>query len=127
MKSLHYRYLWLLGGVSLVGMVLYLTLMPAVAGPALVNDKMAHGIAFMVLMTWFCGIFEMRFSPFVAIALLCLGILIELVQQQLTYRSAEFADGLADLAGIGVGWTLAAVGLQHWAARIESWLAPGQS
>lgn len=127
MRSLEYRYLWLFGGVSLVGMVLYLTLMPAVAAPTLMNDKVSHGIAFMVLMTWFCGVFEMRFSPFVAIVLLCLGVLIELVQQQLTYRSAEFADGLADLTGIGAGWVLAAVGLQHWAVRIESWFLPGQS
>ncbi len=90
----------------------------------LYNDKMAHGIAFMGLMAWFCGIFEMRFAPLVALVLLCLGVSIEFVQGQLTYRSAELADGLADFIGIGVGWLLAVVGLQHWAVRIESWLAP---
>ncbi len=91
------------------------------------NDKMAHGVAFVVLMTWFCGVFEMRLAPLVAIALLCLGILIELLQQQLTYRSAELADGLADMAGIGVGWALALAGLQRWATLLESWLTPDQS
>ena len=126
-KSLRYRTLWLFGGVCLVGLVLYVTLMPPRPGAALLNDKMAHGIAFVALMTWFCGVFEIRFAPLIAVALLCLGILIELVQQQLTYRSAELADGLADLAGIGVGWALALIGLHHWAARIESWILPDRS
>jgi len=115
-----------LGGLWLVGLVLYSTLMPARALPVLVivNDKMAHGLAFVALMAWFCGVFEMRFAPLVAVALLCLGILIELLQQQLTYRSAELADSRADIAGIGVGWALAAAGLQRWAARVESWIVP---
>jgi len=107
--------------------VLYTTLMPAIPAPVLMNDKVAHGIAFVVLMVWFCGIFEMRFAPLVAIALLLLGVAIELVQQQLTYRSAELADGLADLSGIGVGWILAVVGLQHWATRLEAWVLPDRS
>jgi len=127
-RSLRYRYLWLFGGLCLVGVVLYTTLMPASKLPVLlVNDKAAHGIAFMAMMIWFCGVFKMRFSPLLAIALVCLGILIELVQQQLTYRSAELADSLADFAGIGLGWALAAAGLQHWAAVLESLLVPDQS
>ena len=126
MRPLRFRYLWLFGGLCLVGLVLYSTLMPPRALPVLVivNDKAAHGFAFVALMAWFCGVFEMRFAPLVAVALLCLGILIELVQQQLTYRSAELADSLADIAGIGVGWMLAAAGLQRWTARVESWIVP---
>ena len=87
------------------------------------NDKVAHAVAFTTLMAWFCGIFELRFAPRIAIALLCLGILIELLQQQLTYRSAELADGLADMGGILVGWALAASGLDRWTAVLESWVA----
>ncbi len=126
-RPLRYRYIWLSGGLFLVGLVLYMTLMPSAPGPALLNDKIAHGIAFMALMTWFSGIFTMRVSPFVAIVLLCLGVLIELVQQQLTYRSAELMDGLADLGGIFAGWALAAAGLQHWASLIESWFKVNKS
>jgi VanZ family protein len=112
----------------MVGLVLYTTLMPASTLPVLlVNDKTAHAIAFVALMSWFCGVFEMRFSPLVAIALVCLGILIELLQHQLAYRSAELADSLADFAGIGLGWALAAAGLQHWAAVLESLVVSDQS
>ena len=120
MRSLRYSYLWLFGGVCLIGLLLYMTLMPSVPGAILLNDKLAHGITFMVLMVWFSGIVEMRFSSLVAVVRLCLGILIELAQQQLTYRSAELADGLADMTGIGVGWVLAVFGLQYWAVWIES-------
>lgn len=116
--------MWLFGGLCLVGFVLYTTLAPLGQGPSLVNDKLAHAIAFMALMAWFCGVFESRFAPWIAIALLCLGILIELLQQQTTYRSAELLDGLADTGGILVGWALAAFGLDRWAAVLESWVTP---
>ena len=111
-----------------MALVLYSTLVPASALPnVLVDDKLAHGMAFLVLMSWFCGVFEMRFSPLVAGALLCLGILIELAQSKLAYRSAELADGLADLAGVGLGWTLAASGLQRWAEWVESQFTANRS
>lgn len=126
-RALRYRYLWLFGGVCLIGLVLYVTLMPPRPGAIYLHDKMAHGIAFLALMIWFCGVFEMRFAPLVAAALLCLGIGIELAQQQLTYRAAELADALADTAGIGIGWVSALAGLQRWTALIEAWIAPDRS
>lgn len=128
MRSLRFRYAWLFGGLCLVGLVLYLTLSPLRPNAIMLyNDKMSHGIAFMALMAWFSGIFEMRFAVWIALALLCLGISIEFIQAQLTYRSAELADGLADVVGIGAGWVLAIAGLQHWAAWLESWLVPDRS
>jgi VanZ family protein len=125
MRSLRFRYLWLFGGLCLVGFVLYSTLMPSSSVTvSLLNDKVAHALAFLILMVWFCGVFKLRFVPLVAVALLLLGVLIELLQQQLTYRSAELADGLADIAGIGLGWVLAAAGLQYWSQWVESWFGP---
>ena len=122
MRSLRFRYLWLFSGIGLVGLVLYMTLMPltAVSVPA-INDKAVHALTFVFLMVWFCGVFELRLAPLVAVILLLLGVLIELLQGQLAYRSAELADGLADTAGIALGWVLAFSGLQHWAAWVESW------
>jgi len=124
MRPLRFRYLWLFGGLCLIGLVLYTTLMPSSALPITVtNDKAAHAITFVILMVWFCGIFKLRFVPLVAVALLLFGILIELLQQSLAYRSAELADGLADIAGIALGWVLAVSGLQHWVEWVESWFA----
>lgn len=127
MRPLRYHYLWLFSSVILVGFVLYTTLMPGIAGPVMLNDKMAHALAFGILMAWFSGIFELRFSPRIALALLCFGILIEFLQLQLHYRSAELKDVLADLIGINIGWVLATIGLHRWAITLESWVAPNPS
>ena len=124
MRALRFKYLWLFGGFCLVGLLLYSTLTPPGPAPAMMNDKVAHALAFLILMVWFCGVYELRKAPFVAFALLLLGIAIEFFQGQTGYRSAELADGLADLAGIALGWVMAATGLQYWAIRIESWLVP---
>lgn len=121
-RPLRFRYLWLFGGLCLIALVLNLTLTPPGPAAGLLNDKIAHAIAFMVLMSWFCGVFEMRFAPLIGVVLLCIGILIELAQQQLSFRSAELADGLADAGGILVGWGLAVAGLQRWTAVLESWV-----
>lgn len=123
-RPLRYRYFWFFGGLCLVGFVLYLTLTPQPGRvPPFIDDKLAHGIAFMMLMSWFCGVFELRFAWRIAVALLCLGVAIEGAQHLLTYRTAEFADGLADLAGILGGWALAVLGLERWASVIERWFA----
>jgi VanZ family protein len=122
MRLLRFRYLWLFSGLCLTGLLLYSTLAPPRGLPVTaINDKVAHALSFLILMVWFCGIFELRFTPLLAVVLLLLGGSIELLQEQLAYRSAELADGLADLAGIVLGWVLAVSGLQHWAKWVESW------
>jgi len=124
MRPLRFRYLWLFGGFFLVGLVLFTTLMPSTALPITVeNDKAVHALTFVILMIWFSGVFKLRFTPLVAVALLLLGVSIELLQGQLVYRSAELADGLADIVGIALGWVLAVSGLQHWVEWVESWFA----
>jgi VanZ family protein len=119
MRPLRFRYWWLSGGILLVGYVLYTTLAPNVGRTSLFNDKLAHFIAFAVLMSWFAGVFRLRLLPVVALLLACLGIGIELLQAQLTYRTAEVADALYDFGGIAVAWALAAAGLGRWAELVE--------
>lgn len=121
MRSLRFGYFWLSGGLCLLGLVLYTTLMPSGSVPvAFYNDKAMHAITFVILMVWFCGVFQLRFAPLIAIALIGFGVSIEWLQDQLVYRSAELADGLADIMGIALGWVLSASGLQHWVEWVES-------
>jgi len=108
------------GGIVLVAFVLYGTLAPPVVGASLLDDKLAHFLAFAALMAWFGGVFRPGGYPLVALCLLLLGMGIEIVQAQLTYRAAEVADVLFDLGGIAVAWILAAAGLGKWAELIES-------
>jgi VanZ family protein len=120
MRSLRFGYWWMAGGLLLVGMVLYTTLTPAGGGAAYINDKFAHFLAFVALMGWFSGVVRSGWFPLLALLLVGFGIGIELLQSQLTYRSAEIADALFDFAGILVAWIVAAAGLDRWAEFVEA-------
>ena len=125
MRNLQYVKFWFAGGIILTGVVTYLTLAPSNLNIGISSDKAAHFLTFTGLMVWFCGIFRLRRALFVAIALLAFGVLIELLQGFLSYRTAELADAGADAIGVLFGWGLAAAGLDNWAATIESWLPEG--
>ena len=102
--------------------VLYFALAPSPALMFFKSDKAGHLTAFTVLMLWFGGIFRLRMSPFVALGLLAFGIMIELLQNRLDYRSAEIADAVFDCGGILIGWALVATAIGRWAGAVESWL-----
>jgi glycopeptide antibiotics resistance protein len=123
-RTLRFPFLWLGGGGLLIGYVLYMTLTPAggFSAALALDDKLAHFLAFAALMTWFCGVFKMSVTARVALALLGLGLTIELLQGQLTYRTAEVADIFADGMGILLGWGISKGGADQWTRLIESWL-----
>ena len=127
MRALRFGYWWLAGGFMLLGFVLYTTLTPSGGGPSVVNDKLAHFIAFGVLMGWFSGVFRPALLPLLEICLAVFGVGIEFLQGQLPHRTAELADALFDFAGILVAWVLAAAGLGSWAEFFETRLLPGRN
>jgi VanZ family protein len=122
MKALRFACFWLAGGIFLMVLVLYSTLMPGTGRSMWLNDKWAHFLAFFILMTWFSGVFRARAAPWVALGLLGFGILIELIQSRLPHRSAELADVLFDAGGILLAWGLATAGAGRWTTFLESWL-----
>ncbi len=119
---LAYPRLWLAGGLLVAVMILVLTVIPMGPAFSVGGDKAAHVAAFAVLMIWFCGIYRLRVTPWVAVWLLAFAIAIELVQSQLPYRMAELGDVFADILGIGIGWALSALGLSGWTRWLESLL-----
>jgi len=56
------------------------------------------------------------------LGLVAFGVLIELGQEMIPYRSAEWKDLVADIAGIGIGLAIAVTGLGGWSLRFEQWL-----
>ena len=86
-------------------------------------DKWLHGITFMFLALWFSGQYDRRAYWRIAVGLFLFGVLIELCQRMLSYRSAEWYDLWADVAGIVVGLVIAISGLGGWSLRVERWLA----
>jgi hypothetical protein len=120
MKPLRFTYAWLAGGIVLMILVLDSTLLPGAGRGMWLNDKWAHFLAFFILMTWFSGVFRGRVAPWVALGLLGFGILIEIIQSRLPYRSAELADVWFDAGGILFAWGLAAAGIGRWTMFLES-------
>ena len=57
----------------------------------------------------------------IALGLFAFGVLIELLQRMVGYRSAEWLDVAADVAGIIVGLAVAAAGIGGWSLRLENW------
>jgi VanZ family protein len=90
-------------------------------------DKWLHGLTFVVLSVWFAGLVEKRRYWLVAIGLLLFGFLVEFCQLQVSYRTADAIDILANTAGILIGFTAAMAGLGGWGLRIEDWYARRRS
>lgn len=127
MVPLRYPYLWLIGGLLVMGLILAISVAPAggLLAIQIVSDKTSHFLAFCSLMLWFSGVFEARNAIWVGLGLLAFGVLIEVVQSLLPYRMAETRDVLADALGIVAGWALAHAGLRGWTRWVEAWL-PGR-
>ena len=119
---------WRIAGVMLLlfvfgAMIAPVWLWPGAAVQSFVEfDKWIHGAAFVVLAVWFSGQYARGAYWRIALGLAVFGGMTELVQQQLIYRSADGADMLANLAGIGVGLLIALAGAGGWSLRVESWL-----
>ena len=130
MLELHYGRVW--RGVSIVLLILVLaaTLMPAiwfwsdrVRLLSIIGgvDKWAHFGAFLVLALWFSGLYRVRSYWRIAIGLLAFGVLIELCQRAVGYRSAEWLDVVANVLGITTGLLLGWLGFGGWCQRFEAW------
>lgn len=83
--------------------LLLLPLGPHVTGTGW--DKSNHLLAFALLAMLACRAWPERIVMALA-ALLAYGGLIEVLQSFTGYRSAEWADWLADALGLLMGWTL---------------------
>lgn len=127
LRPLRYGRYWALFGLVMTLVVVYLTLeAPSGRISRLAHlDKAYHFGAFVCLTLWFAALVERRGYWAVAIAMLMLGVLIEIVQHLMALgRSAEFLDVVADAAGIAVGMLLSLIIRDSWLQRVERWLSP---
>ena len=84
--------------------VLVLSLMPPTPHmPSTGWDKANHALAFAVLAWLGCSAWPGR-TTLVLLGLLAFGVLIERLQSLTPYRVAEWADLLADVLGLALGW-----------------------
>jgi len=87
------------------------------------SDKWIHGFTFLVLSIWFSGLHTRQTIWRVALGLLAFGVVIEVLQRMVGYRSADMIDIAANAAGIVLGLGIALIGTMGWCLRVENrWL-----
>ena len=104
------RRVWLILGWLWVAAVFYLSLMPHPPEPASFAgaDKVEHVLAYAMLMLWFCqGYVGLGTRIRLLLSLVAMGVGIEFLQRMSGYRQFEYADMLADLTGVLLGWGMA--------------------
>jgi VanZ family protein len=126
MLALRYRWQWIAVNTLLIAIVTILTIVPAILMPQQVNelpgvDKWLHALTFAILALWFTGQYARRSYWLIAIGLAGYGALIEIGQSLIPYRSAEWGDLVADVAGIAVGLVIALLVTGGWSLRAEQW------
>ena len=75
-------------------------------------------------MVWFAGLQPRRLWGRLALALIGLGLVLEVAQGAMhMHRTADARDLLANTVGVALGALLATAGLARWPYRLETWLA----
>lgn len=128
MLALRYARRWQFAGIALLGFVLAAALLPPDwlwsdrLSTFVMSDKWVHGITFMLLAVWFSGQYAPQAYWRLIAGLIAFGLLIEVTQRMVGYRTADWMDLLADLVGLGVGMVIALAGAGGWCLRFEKWL-----
>ena len=93
-------------GWCLVAVVVVLSLIPTPTVPPVTgtfDDKIAHCLVYATIMGWFAVITPRPSWWRLAGAVIALGVALELCQGALPYRTASFADVLANTLGVLLG------------------------
>ncbi len=120
MLPLRFGPAWLAVGWLGVAAAIVASLWPGgVPLPFSVWDKIQHGSGYFVLTLWFTGLYPREKYPRIGAACFLLGVLIELLQGLTPTRSMEFADVVANAAGVAIALAASYAALGGWAARVE--------
>ena len=126
MLELRLRGLWLTASVVLVSIVVWGSLQTSVNVPVPGEfDKVEHLGTYGFLTVWFTGLYPRRRDAIIVLALLGLGLSMEIGQYLMGMgRDADPVDMLANAVGVALGLGIARTVTGGWTARVESWLNP---
>lgn len=124
MLPLVYTPAWIAASVLLVAVVIYGSLGTGASMPSPGDlDKLAHFGAYFFLAFWFTGLVARANYWKVVLALVGLGLALEIFQQLMERgRQGDPFDMAANAFGVASGLLLALWLTGGWAGRIEVWL-----
>lgn len=96
-------------GIGCVGVALlwWLSLIPLQHPSLEGNDKLLHVFAYALISFWFYCVYQSRYAVGIAVTFIVMGVVIECLQGQTTYRVFSWGDVLANFIGVLVAWGLA--------------------
>lgn len=120
MLALRYPWLWRILGWILIAGVIFGSVAPGswvrgVPGP----DEFQHAGSYFVLTLWFAGLYARSRLGLIAAVFLTLGLAMEIIQGQLSYRGFDYEDLLANFVGILIASGLSFWFLAGWCQRVE--------
>lgn len=110
MDHLQYKRVWLALGVLMLSVVFAVSIntLPSILVAIMMHDKIAHTLAYAMLMVWFSQIFRHEVTRMlIVIGLSLFGLGMELIQGLVPGRQLDFADMVANTIGITCAWALA--------------------
>ncbi|GMR00710.1 MAG: hypothetical protein BMS9Abin19_0044 [Gammaproteobacteria bacterium] len=125
--DLKLRFLWLTIGYALVALVVFLSLTSSPVDLELnfpYEDKVFHALAYFTLMAWFSQIYHDRFQRnMIAVVFVFMGVTLEYLQSFDPNRYFEYADMVANSAGVALGFSIALTGAKNILLRVEKVLS----
>lgn len=125
MRAFAYPRLWLSGWCIGLALLLWFSLTPLpLMLPVAQGDKLEHVLSYALLAGYAGALFASRDARIgVVLGLIALGIVLEWLQGQTSYRLADPLDALANAIGAVLGMALAFTALGESLQRLDSWLA----
>ena len=129
MLPLRYLTQWRIAGLLLLAFVFFAALVPSslfFPGGLPVSewsqgDKWVHAMTFATLTIWYGGQFAWPVFWRVLAGLALFGVMIEICQGIVGYRTRDAVDVIANVGGILSGAAIVRLWLQGWSVKIESW------
>ena len=118
--------MWLTSAWVLVGVVIYLSLarLEFDVLPPQGGDKVGHVLAYATLAFWFMQVYIVSGTRMrIAMALVALGIVLEILQGFTGYRTYDYADMAANTIGVALGWIASPPRTPGVLSRIERFVS----
>lgn len=118
------RRLWYVLGWLMVAIIVIGSLVPSPTQLDIVRyDKANHLIAYTVLMGWFTQLISERNMQIVyMLGFFAMGVSLEFLQAQTSYRSFELADMMANGVGVFIGWVISVTMMPGWLIKFDKFM-----
>ena len=83
----------------------------------------AHGVSYLLLMFWFAQLYHGRARALAALALVALGVVLEILQGFNPNREMSYTDMRDNAVGVLAGWLLATTPLRMLLPALDARLA----